>query len=211
MNKYNAPNIEFKKDDAIFCIEDIANKSSPEYEKEIKNLPLVSNEHCVNIRKKKIEPAGFAFYTKYEIPILKEKEKNLTKNNNKYIPIDELFLYKDKIDYLEEIKNNEDGENKNNSKNLKNEEYQKNDNNYEENDNSKKKEEKPSLKKNSNIVKKCINNNINVYEILGVEESDDFETIKLAYKKLILIFHPDKNKGTSILNQKEKAKKKKKK
>ncbi|ETB61638.1 hypothetical protein YYC_01493 [Plasmodium yoelii 17X] len=210
MNKYNAPNIEFKKDDAIFCIEDIANKSSPEYEKEIKNLPLVSNEHCVNIRKKKIEPAGFAFYTKYEIPILKEKEKNLTKNNNKYIPIDELFLYKDKIDYLEEIKNNEDGENKNNSKNLKNEEYQKNDNNYEENDNSKKKEEKPSLKKNSNIVKKCINNNINVYEILGVEESDDFETIKLAYKKLILIFHPDKNKGTSILNQKEKAKKKKK-
>lgn len=146
MNQYNAPNNEFKKDDKIFCIEDIANKSSPKYENDIKNLPLVSNEHCVNVRKKKIEPAGFAFYTKYEIPILKEKEKILTKNKNKNIPIDELFLYKDKIDYLEEIKNNkDDDENKDNSKNLKNEEYQKNDNYYEENNNSKKKEEKASL------------------------------------------------------------------
>ncbi|VTZ71023.1 DNA-binding chaperone, putative [Plasmodium chabaudi chabaudi] len=212
MSKYNSPNNEFEKDDEILCIEDIVNKSSTEYEKEIKNLPYISNEHCVNIRKKKVEPAGFAFYIKYEIPILKEKEQKLTKNNNKCIPIDELFLYNDKIHYLEEIKKNEtnidDDKNKDSSKNLKNEKYQSD--NYEENNNSKKKEEKASLKKNTNLVKKCINNNINVYEILDVEESDDLETIKSAYKKLILIFHPDKNKGTSILNEKEKVKKKKK-
>ncbi|CAD2113721.1 DNA-binding chaperone, putative [Plasmodium vinckei] len=211
MSKYNTPNNEFTKDDEILCIEDIVNKGSPEYEKEIKNLPFISNEHCVDIRKKKVEPAGFAFYIKYEIPILKEKEKKLTKNNNKFIPIDELFLYNDKIQYLEEIKKNEnniDDRNKDNSKNLKNEKAQSD--NYEENNNSKKKEEKASLKKNSSLVKKCINNNINVYEILDVEESDDLETIKSAYKKLILIFHPDKNKGTSILNEKEKVKKKKK-
>ncbi|KEG04100.1 DNA-binding chaperone, putative [Plasmodium vinckei vinckei] len=211
MSEYNTPNNEFKKDDEILCIEDIVNKSSSEYEKEVKNLPFVSNEHCVNIRKKKVEPAGFPFYIKYEIPILKEKEKKLTKNNNKCIPIDELFLYNDKIQYLEEIKKNEnniDDRNKDNSKNLKNEKSQ--NDNYEENNNSKKKEEKASLKKNTNLVKKCINNNINVYEILDVEESDDLETIKSAYKKLILIFHPDKNKGTSILNEKEKVKKKKK-
>ncbi|SCN63089.1 DNA-binding chaperone, putative [Plasmodium chabaudi adami] len=212
MSKYNSPNNEFEKDDEILCIEDIVNKSSTEYEKEIKNLPHISNEHCVNIRKKKVEPAGFAFYIKYEIPILKEKEQKLTKNNNKCIPIDELFLYNDKIHYLEEIKKNEtnidDDKNKDSSKNLKNEKYQSD--NYEENNNSKKKEEKASLKKNTNLVKKCINNNINVYEILDVEESDDLETIKSAYKKLILIFHPDKNKGTSILNEKEKVKKKKK-
>ncbi|SCN63142.1 DNA-binding chaperone, putative [Plasmodium chabaudi chabaudi] len=212
MSKYNSPNNEFEKDDEILCIEDIVNKSSAEYEKEIKNFPHISNEHCVNIRKKKVEPAGFAFYITYEIPILKEKEQKLTKNNNKCIPIDELFLYNDKIHYLEEIKKNEtnidDDKNKDSSKNLKNEKYQSD--NYEENNNSKKKEEKASLKKNTNLVKKCINNNINVYEILDVEESDDLETIKSAYKKLILIFHPDKNKGTSILNEKEKVKKKKK-
>ncbi|SBS90746.1 DNA-binding chaperone, putative [Plasmodium malariae] len=230
-------NNEFqKKNEEMLCIKNINAKNDVEYANELSVLPYVSEKYSVSIRKKKIEAAGFMFYIKYEIALLKEKRKK-SKDNNRYTHIDEIFLYKDKINYINEIKkaeggdNNDNGNNNNSNNNnncsnnynnnnnkddgyMKNEKGKKHDDTYNDmvNDdkNSKKRKEKESLKKSSNLVKKCINNNINVYEILSVDESDDLETIKSTYKKLILIFHPDKNKGTSFLNENEKKKKREK-
>ncbi|CRH02597.1 DNA-binding chaperone, putative [Plasmodium relictum] len=199
---------EHVRSEELFCLTDI-NVKSEEYEKEISILPYISSNYCVNIRKKKIEPAGFMFYIKYEIPILKEKKKKIRDNKN--VHTDELFLYKDKLNYLNDLEDN----NNNKSEHLKTEEDEKkkkkkNDNDYDDTKDYNKRQEKANYKKSSNLVKKCIDENINVYEILGVDETDDLEAIKASYKKLILIFHPDKNKGTAYLNAKEKKKKKEK-
>ncbi|GAW83550.1 DNA-binding chaperone [Plasmodium gonderi] len=214
----------------LFCIKDIKAKNDEEYSEEVNSLPLVIRNYSISIKKKKVEPAGFMFYVKYEIPILKGQKKKC--KENKHIIIDELFLYKDKINYLNEIKiKNGGGEEEEeeehtdddqigkykkerSTKNQRGNKYDDYDD-YDDdmnnmNSNSKKKQEKTNNKKSSNLVKKCINNNINVYEILSVDEADDLEAIKSSYKKLILLFHPDKNKGTNYLNQKEKEKKKKK-
>ncbi|SBT82505.1 DNA-binding chaperone, putative [Plasmodium ovale] len=216
-----------EKNDEFFCITDIRAKCPAEYSEKAAALPFLSGDRSVSIRRKKVEPAGFMFYVKYEINLFKEKSKKKSRYSS-YAPIDELFLYKDKIEYLNELKKGEygysqgdEGENAHGGNDVgrhtKGERGKKNENYYRdeeeednENNNSKNKQEKANSKKSSNLVKKCINNNINVYEVLCVEESDDLETIKSAYKKLILIFHPDKNKGTSYLNEKEKERKKKK-
>ncbi|KMZ78088.1 DNA-binding chaperone [Plasmodium vivax India VII] len=206
-----------------FCLQDINAKNEEDYASQVSSLPYVSPHHGVCIRKKKVEPAGFMFYVKYEIALLKGKKKKA--KEGKYIPIEEIFLYKDKIDYLNELKVKNEGEGEPHSEGDQGGDYNKErstknnkDKNYEDDyddannmdSSSKKKQEKANNKKSSNLVKKCINNNINVYEVLSVEEADDLETIKASYKKLILLFHPDKNKGTSFLNQKEKEKKRKK-
>ncbi|SBS88428.1 DNA-binding chaperone, putative [Plasmodium ovale] len=217
----------YEKNDEFFCITDIGAKCPAEYSEKAAALPFLSRDRSVSIRRKKVEPAGFMFYVKYEINLLKEKSKKKSRYSS-YAPIDELFLYKDKIEYLNELKKGEynyiqgdEGDNTHGGNDIgrhtKGERGKKNENYYRdegeedtENNNNKNKQEKANSKKSSNLVKKCINNNINVYEVLCVEESDDLETIKSAYKKLILIFHPDKNKGTSYLNEKEKERKKKK-
>ena len=33
----------------------------------------------------------------------------------------------------------------------------------------------------------------NFYEILNISENSDIDKIKKAYKKLVLVYHPDKN------------------
>ncbi|EUD69027.1 DnaJ like subfamily C member 2 [Plasmodium inui San Antonio 1] len=206
-----------------FCLQDINAKNEEDYTSERNSLPYVSTHHGVNIRKKKVEPAGFMFYVKYEIALLKGKKKKA--KEGRHIPIEEIFLYKEKIDYLNELKvkneaeeephsGEEQGGDHNKEKSTKNNRDKNYEDDYDDPNNmdssNKKKQEKANNKKSSNLVKRCINNNINVYEILSVEEADDLETIKASYKKLILLFHPDKNKGTNFLNQKEKEKKKKK-
>ncbi|KJP87203.1 hypothetical protein AK88_03120 [Plasmodium fragile] len=203
-----------------FCLQDINAKNEEDYASKVNSLPYISTHHSVSIRKKKVEPAGFMFYIKYEIALLKGKKKKA--KEDKHIPIEEIFLYKDKIDYLNNLKSkNEElhsegdqGGDYNKDRSTKNNRDKNYEDEYDDTNNmdstNKKKQEKANNKKSSNLVKKCINNNINVYEVLCVEEADDLETIKASYKKLILLFHPDKNKGTSFLNQKEKEKKRKK-
>ncbi|ANQ11043.1 DNA-binding chaperone [Plasmodium coatneyi] len=211
-----------KNGEEHFCLQDINAKNEEDYASQLSSLPYLSTHHGVSIRKKKVEPAGFMFYVKYEIALLKGKKKKA--KEGKHIPIEEIFLYKEKIDYLNELKVKNEGEEEPHSEGDQGGQYNKErstknnrDKNYEDDyddtnmdSSNKKKQEKANNKKSSNLVKKCINNNINVYEVLSVEEADDLETIKASYKKLILLFHPDKNKGTSFLNQKEKEKKRKK-
>ncbi|KYN97979.1 putative DNA-binding chaperone [Plasmodium gaboni] len=220
-----------KRNKDILCLEDIPYKDDIEYANELKTLPHISCSHCVNIRKRKVENAGFMFYIKYEVPILllnEEENTKKSKNNKRMEPIEEIFLYKDKIDYMLKLeksmnKNNVD-ENKTRSDNKDDKKKnQKNKKGNEEDDEIKQDEYdnkennnggdniKGQFKKGSNLIKKCIDQNIDVYDVLGVEETDDLETIKSCYKKLILLFHPDKNKGTAYLNEKEKEKNKKKK
>ncbi|CAA9990961.1 DNA-binding chaperone, putative [Plasmodium knowlesi strain H] len=206
-----------------FCLQDIKAKNEEDYASQLSSLPYISTHHGVSIRKKKVEPAGFMFYVKYEIALLKGKKKKT--KEGKQIPIEEIFLYKEKIDYLNELKGKNQGEEEphsegdhggdyNKEKSTKNNKDKNYEDDYDDTNNmdssNKKKQEKANNKKSSNLVKKCINNNINVYEVLSVEEADDLETIKASYKKLILLFHPDKNKGTTFLNQKEKERKRKK-
>ena len=45
----------------------------------------------------------------------------------------------------------------------------------------------------------------NPYEILGVHESDSLETIKEVYRKLVQIYHPDKQQGLHEVSRKQKA------
>uniref|UniRef100_A0A8C9GW33 J domain-containing protein n=1 Tax=Piliocolobus tephrosceles TaxID=591936 RepID=A0A8C9GW33_9PRIM len=207
------------KQNELLCISDIHAKGPEEYSKEVKFLPFVSKERSVSIRKKKIEHAGFSFFVTYEIPLLKNIKNNpkgvVNNYNNTISPIEEIFLYKDKIELLNTLEKEGvyvNGNGPNDEKgNIRGQHTIKTDyddtiNNGDTSSNKKKQDKNCNIK-NSSLVKKCINNNVNVYEILGVEESDDFETIKAAYKKLILLIHPDKNKGTNALNEKEKKKK----
>ncbi|EUT82432.1 hypothetical protein PFAG_03808 [Plasmodium falciparum Santa Lucia] len=214
-----------KRSKDILCLEDIPYKDEIKYLNELKVLPYVSCIHCVNIRKKKVENAGFMFYIKYEVPLLLNEGDNIkkSKENKRVEDIEEIFLYKDKIDYMLNLeksinKNNiydknisNDKENKRKKANEKDEEMNKDDYDNKENNNNGADNIKGQFKKGSNLIKKCIDQNIDVYDVLGVEETDDLETIKSCYKKLILLFHPDKNKGTAYLNEKEKEKEKNKK
>ncbi|CDO65446.1 DNA-binding chaperone, putative [Plasmodium reichenowi] len=212
-----------KRSKDILCLEDIPYKDEIKYLNELKILPYVSCIHCVNIRKRKVENAGFMFYIKYEVPLLLNEADNIkkSKENKRVEDIEEIFLYKDKIDYMLNLeksinKNNiydknisNDKQDKRKKGNEKNEELNKDDYDNKENNNGAD-NIKGQFKKGSNLIKKCIDQNIDVYDVLGVEETDDLETIKSCYKKLILLFHPDKNKGTTYLNEKEKEKNKKK-
>ncbi|SOV79253.1 DNA-binding chaperone, putative [Plasmodium sp. gorilla clade G3] len=213
-----------KRSKDILCLEDIAYKDEIKYSNELKILPFISSIHCVNIRKRKLENAGFMFYIKYEVPLLLNQEDNIkkTKDNKRIEAIEEIFLYKDKIDYMvnleksinknnidDDNKRNNDKQDKRNKVNEKDEEVNQDEYDNKENNNGAD-NIKGQFKKGSNLIKKCIDQNIDVYDVLGVEETDDLETIKSCYKKLILLFHPDKNKGTAYLNEKEKEKNKKK-
>ena len=47
-----------------------------------------------------------------------------------------------------------------------------------------------------------IDNNENLYEILGINKSASQEEIKKAYRKLSMEYHPDRNNGSEVSTEK---------
>lgn len=185
---------------------DIIASSTDEYEEKTKVLPIINKEFSILKNKRKVEPAGFMFYVKYEIQSVWGNQKSKTYTNR--LNIEEIFLYKDKVNLLQEMESKDGGyasnKDKKKRRNDDNDSESSNGNDHDGKD-SKKKEK--TFKKGTSLVKKYIADNVDLYEILGVEESDGLDKVKANYKKLILIFHPDKSKGTAALHSEKKKEK----
>lgn len=185
---------------------DITASSADEYEAKTKVLPIINKEFSILKNKRKVEPAGFMFYVKYEIKNVWENQKNKTDTSR--LNIEEIFLYKDKVDLLQEMESKDGTYNSNkDKKKRRNDDNDSESSNENDQDGKEAKKKDKTFKKGTSLVKKYIADNVDLYEILGVEESDGLDKVKANYKKLILIFHPDKSKGAAVLHSGKKKEK----